>query len=100
MRRHGWLPESEVLYLFSQWSCLPNVPILGHETRGVRLTCNGMRWLRVGCDEAILIASDPQKAFSPMTYNATLKLFLQTLPMHSLGWLLSLREDEGDSDWH
>ena len=63
MRRHRWLPESEVLYLFFQWSQQPNVPTLGHETRGVRLTCNGMHWLRVGHDEVILIASDPQKTF-------------------------------------
>ena len=65
MRCHRWLPGSEVLYLFFQWSRQPNVPTLGHATRGVRLTCNGMRWLEVCHDEAILGASDPQKALYP-----------------------------------
>ena len=65
---------------------------------GVRLTCNGMSWSGVGRDEAILVASNPRKAFSPVNYSATLKLLLQTLLMHGPGWLLSLREDEGDSD--
>ena len=65
MRHCRWLPESEVLYLFFQWSRQPNVPTLGHATRGVRLTCNGMHWSRVCHDEAILSASDPQKAFLP-----------------------------------
>ena len=68
--------------------------------RGVRLTYNGMSWLRVGHDEVILVASNPQKAFSPVNYSATLKIFLQTLLVHGLGWLLSLREDEGDSNQH
>ena len=35
MRRRGSLPESEVLYLFFQWTRQPNVPTLGHEMRGV-----------------------------------------------------------------
>ena len=65
MRRHRWLPESEVLYLFFQWSRQPNVPTLEHEMRGVRLTCNGMSWSGVCHDEAILRTSDPQKAFLP-----------------------------------
>ena len=65
MRRRRWLPESEVLYLFFQWSRQPNVPTLGHATRGVRLTCNGMRWSGVCRDEAILGASDPRKALFP-----------------------------------
>ena len=59
MRCRRWLPESEVLYLFFQWSRQPSVPTLGHETRGVRLTCNGMIWLGVCHDKAILGASDP-----------------------------------------
>ena len=66
--------------------------------RGVRLTCNGMSWLGVCSDEVILSASDPPESLSPMNYSATLNLFLQTLLMSGLGWLLSLREDEGDSD--
>ena len=57
--------ESEVLYLFFQWSRQPNVPTLGHVTRGVRLTCNGMHWSGVCRDEVILGASDPQKALLP-----------------------------------
>ena len=68
--------------------------------RGVRLTCNGVSWLGIGRDEVILIASNPWKAFSPVNYSATLKLFLQTLLVRGPGWLLSLREDDGDSDWH
>ena len=52
----------------------------------------------VCCDEAILGASDPPESLSPMNYSAALNLFLQTLLMSSLGWPLSLREDEGDSD--
>ena len=64
-RRRRWLPESEVLYLFFQWSRQPNVPTLGHATRGARLTCNRMRWSGVCHDEAILGASDPQKALFP-----------------------------------
>ena len=78
----------------------PNVPTLGHETRGVRLTCKGMSWSGVCHDEAILGASDPLESLSPMNYSATLYLFLQTLFVSSLGWPLSLREDEGDSDRH
>ena len=46
------------------------------------------------------VIQNPWKAFSPVNYSATLKLFLQTLPMYGWGQLLSLREDEGDSDWH
>ena len=65
MRRRRWLPESEVLYLFFQWFRQPNVPTLGHATKGVRLSCNRMRWLGVCHDEAILCASDPQKALFP-----------------------------------
>ena len=65
MRRHRWLPESEVLYLFFQWSRQPNVPTLGHVTSGVRLTHNGMHWSGVCHDEAILSASDPWKALLP-----------------------------------
>ena len=41
-RCRRWLPGSEVLYLFFQWSRQPNVPTLGHAMRGVRLSCNGM----------------------------------------------------------
>ena len=67
--------------------------------RGVRLTCNRMSWLGVCHDEAILGASDPWKALSPMNYSATLILFLQTLLVSGPGQPLSLREDEGDSDW-
>ena len=67
--------------------------------RGVRLTCNRMSWSGVCCDEAILGASDPLESLSPVNYSATLNLFLQTLLMSDLGWPLSLREDEGDSDW-
>ena len=87
-----------MLYLFFQWSRQPNVPALGHETRGVRLTCNGVSWSGVCCDEAILGASDPPESLSPVNYSATLYLFLQTLLMSGPGWPLSLREDEGDSD--
>ena len=68
--------------------------------RGVRLTCNGMSWLVVCHDKAILGASDPPESLSPVNYSATLNLFLQTLLMSSPVWLLSLREDEGDSDQH
>ena len=75
-------------------------PYFGTQNEGVRLTCNGMSWLGVGRDEVILVASNPQKAFSPVNYSATLKLFLQTLLMCGLGWPLSLREDEGDSNQH
>ena len=65
MRHHKWLPGSEVLYLFFQWSRQPNVPTLGHAMSGVRLSCNGMRWFGVCCDEVILGASDPRKALYP-----------------------------------
>ena len=65
MRHRRWLPGSEVLYLFFQWSIQPNVPTLGHATKGVRLTCNGMHWLGVCHDEVILGASDPRKALYP-----------------------------------
>ena len=65
--------------------------------RGVRLTCNRMSWSGVCHDEVILGASDPPESLPPLNYSATLNLFLQTLLMSSLGWLLSLREDEGDS---
>ena len=52
--------------LFFQWSQQPNVPTLGHEMRGVRLTCNRMSWLGVCHYEVILGASDPLwKAFFP-----------------------------------
>ena len=100
MRRCRWLPGSEVLYLFFQWSQQPNVPTLGHETRGVRLTCNGMSWSGVCHDEVILGASDPPESLSPVNYSVTLYLFLQTLLVSGPGWPLSLREDEGDSDRH
>ena len=63
MRSHRWLPGSEVLYLFFQWSRQTNVPTLGHATRGVSLSCNGMCWSGVCHDEVILGASDPWKAF-------------------------------------
>ena len=46
------------------------------------------------------VLQNPWKAFSPVNYSATLKLFLQTLPMRGPGQPLSLREDERDSDWH
>ena len=65
MRRCRWLPESEVLYLFFQWSRQPNAPTLGHATREVRLTYNRMRWSGVCHDEVILSASDPRKALFP-----------------------------------
>ena len=65
---------------------------------GVRLTCNGMSWLGVCRDEAILGASDPLESLFPMNYSATLYLFLQTLLVSGPGWLLSFGEDEGDSD--
>ena len=100
MRCHRWLPESEVLYLFFQWSRQPNVPTWGHATRGVRLTFNGMCWSGVCRDEVILSTSDPRKSPLPMNYSATLSTILQTLLVSSLGWMLSLMEDEGDSDWH
>ena len=45
-----------------------------------------------------LVLQNPQKAFSPVNYSAILKLFFQTLLVHSPGQPLSLREDEGDSD--
>ena len=89
-----------MLYLFFQWSRQPNVPTLGHATRGVRLTCNMMRWLGVCHDETILSASDPQKSPLPVNYSATLSLILQTFLMSGPAWLLSLMENEGDSDWH
>ena len=100
MRHHRWLPESEVLYLFFQWSRQPNVPTLGHEMRGVRLTCNRMSWSGVCHYKAILGASDPPESLSPVNYSATLNLFLLTLLMSGPGWMLSLMEDEGDSDQH
>ena len=100
MRRCKWLPGSEVLYLFFQWSRQPNVPTLGHAMRGVRLSCNRMCWSGVCHDEAILGASDPPTSPLPMNYSATLSPLLQTLLVSGLGWLLSLMEDEGDSDWH
>ena len=68
--------------------------------RGVRLSCNGMHWLGVCHDEAILGASDPPESPLPVNYSATLSLILQTLLMSGLGWVLSLMEDEGDSDRH
>ena len=46
------------------------------------------------------VLQNPWKVFSPVNYSATLKLFLQTLLMRGPGWLLSLREDEGDSNQH
>ena len=73
---------------------------MGHKTRGVRLTCNRMSWLGVCCDEAILGASDLLESLSPLNYSATLNPFLQTLLVSGPGWPLSLREDEGDSNWH
>ena len=88
----------EVLYLFFQWSRQPNVPTLGHEMRGVRLTCNGMSWWGVCHHKAILSASDPPESLSSVNYSATLYLFLQTLLMSGPGWPLSLREDERDFD--
>ena len=36
----------------------------------------------------------------PMNYSATLSPIVQTLLVSGLGWLLSLIEDEGDSDQH
>ena len=68
--------------------------------RGVRLSCNGMHWLGVCCNEAILGASDPMETPLPMNYSATLSPILQALLMSGLGWPLSLMEDERDSDWH
>ena len=68
--------------------------------RGVRLTCNGMSRSGVCCYEVILSASDSPESLSPRNYSATLNLFLQTLLMSGLGWMLSLREDEGDSNQH
>ena len=59
-----------------------------------------MSWSMVCRDEAILGASDPPESLSPVNYSATLYLFLQTLLMSGPGQLLSLREDEGDSDRH
>ena len=100
MRCCKWLPGSEVLYLFFQWSRQPNVPTLRHAMRQVRLSCNGMRWSGVCHDEAILSASDPPESPLPVNYRATLSSILQTLLMSGSGWPLSLREDEGDSDWH
>ena len=100
MRHRRWLPESEVLYLFFQWSQQLNVSTLGHKTRGVRLTCNGMSWSGVCHDEAILGASDPLQILSPVNYTATLYLFLQTLLVSGPVWPLSLGEDEGHSDQH
>ena len=44
--------------------------------RGVRLSCNGMRWSGVCHDEAILSASDPLETPLPMNYSATLSLIL------------------------
>ena len=82
-----------MLYLFFQWSRQPNVPTLGHATRGVRLSCNGMHWLGVCHNEAILDASDPPETPLPMNYSATLSPILQALLMSSLGWPLSLMED-------
>ena len=67
---------------------------------GVRLTCKGMRWLGVCHDEVILGASDPPENPFPMNYSATLSIIFQTLLVSSLGWLLSVLEDEGDSDRH
>ena len=100
MRCCRWLPGSEVLYLFFQWSRQPNVPTLGHATRGVRLSCNGMRWSGVCHNEAILSASDSPETPLTMNYSATLSPILQALLVSSPGWLLSLMEDEGYSEWH
>ena len=100
MRCRRWIPGSEVLYLFFQWSRQPNVPMLGHATRGVRLSCSGMHWLGVCHNEAILGASDPPGTPLPMNYSATLSPILLALLVSGPGWMLSLMEDEGDSDQH
>ena len=89
-----------MLYLFFQWSRQPNVPTLGHATRGIRLSCNGMRWPGVCHNEASLGASDPPESPLPMNYSATLSPIFQTLLVSSPGQLLSLMEDEGNSDQH
>ena len=89
-----------MLYLFFQWSRQPNVPTLGHATRGVRLSYNGMHWLGVYHNEAILSASDPPETPLPVNYSATLSPILQALLVSGPGQLLSLMEDEGDSNWH
>ena len=98
MRRHRWLPGSEVLYLFFQWSRQPNVPTLGHAMRGVRPSCNRVHWSGVCHNEAILSASDPPETPLPMNYSATLSPILQALLMSGPGQPLSLMEDEGDSN--
>ena len=95
MRCRRWLPGSEVLYLFFQWSRQPNVPTLGHATRGVRLSCNGMCWLGVCRNEVILGAPETPL---PVNYSATLSPILQALLVSGPGWPLSLMEDEGNSD--
>ena len=86
MRHCRCLPGSEVLYLFFQWSRQPNVPTLGHATRGVRLSCNWMHWLGVHHNEVILSASDPLETPLPMNYSATLSPILQALLVSGLGW--------------
>ena len=45
------------------------------------------------------VLQTPGKPF-PVNYSATLSLILQTLLMSSPGWLLSVMEDEGDSNRH
>ena len=40
----------------------------------------------------------PRKAFSPVNYSATLKLFFKPFHVHGPGWPLPFREDEGDSN--
>ena len=86
MRHHRWLPGSEVLYLFFQWTRQPNVPTLGHATRGLRLSCNRMRWSGVCHNEVILGgASGPPETPLPMNYSATHSPILQALLMSGPG---------------
>ena len=66
--------------------------------RGVRLSCNGMHWSRVCRNEVTLSASDPPETPLLVNYSAILSPILQALLMSHPGWLLSLMEDEGDSD--
>ena len=68
--------------------------------RGVRLSCKGMCWSGVCHNEATIGASDPPETPLPVNYSATLSPILQALLMSGLGQLLSLMEDEGDSNRH
>ena len=72
MRRHGQLIESGVSYLIRPLVFLLNVPTLGHATRGVKLSSNGLSSPgRCGVRDHFG-TSDPQEPQEPVNFSAAL----------------------------